>query len=142
MELLLKRKFLGKSYTVGALFIDGKYFCDTLEDRVVDRDRSGQFEGDEKKIAGKSAIPYGEYKVIVNRSPKFKRELPRLLDVPHFEGILIHRGNTQQDTGGCILVGENRIKGKVINSTIYENKLTALCHLAQLKGERIIIEIR
>ena len=92
MKLLVKRKFLGKNYTIGALYIDGKYFCDTLEDRVVDIDKSGEFDGDEKKVAGKSAIPYGEYKVVVNRSPKFKRELPRLLDVPHFEGILIHRG--------------------------------------------------
>lgn len=141
MELLLKRKFLGKSYTVGALYIDGKYFCDTLEDRVVDRDRSGQFEGDEKKIAGKSAIPYGEYKVIVNRSPKFKRELPRLLDVPHFEGILIHRGNSTADTSGCILVGENSIRGRLSNSSIYEDILVMECKAALKRGESIIIKV-
>lgn len=141
MKLLVKRKFLGKNYTIGALYIDGKYFCDTLEDRVVDIDKSGEFDGEEKKVAGKSAIPYGEYNLIVKQSPKFGRMLPRLVDVPHFEGILIHRGNTHQDTAGCILIGENRIKGKVVNSTKYEEKLTALCHVAQLKGEEIIIAV-
>lgn len=57
-------------------------------------------------------------------SPKFKRELPRILNVPHFDGILIHRGNTAKDTSGCILIGENKVKGKVINSTPYELDLT------------------
>lgn len=141
MKIEVKRRYLGSEYTIGSMYINGEYFCDTLEDRVVDIDRSGKFEGEEKKIAGKSAIPYGEYDVVLNRSPKFARELPRLVDVPHFEGILIHRGNTAKDSAGCILVGENKVKGKVINSTIYENKLTALCHLAQLKGERIIIAV-
>ena len=141
MKLLVKRKFLGKNYTIGALYIDGKYFCDTLEDRVVDIDKSGEFDGDEKKVVGKSAIPYGEYKVVVNRSPKFKRELPRLVDVPHFEGILIHRGNTHQDTAGCILVGENSIRGRLSNSSIYEDILVLECKAALKRGETITIKI-
>ena len=141
MKLLVKRKFLGKNYTIGALYIDGKYFCDTLEDRVVDIDKSGEFDGDEKKVAGKSAIPYGVYKVVVNRSPKFKRELPRLVDVPHFEGILIHRGNTHQDTAGCILVGENSIRGRLSNSSIYEDILVMECKAALKRGETITIKI-
>ena len=141
MKLLVKRKFLGKNYTIGALYIDGKYFCDTLEDRVIDVDKSGAFEGDEKKIAGKSAIPYGEYKVVVNRSPKFKRELPRLVDVPHFEGILIHRGNSASDTAGCILVGENSIRGRLSNSSIYEDILVMECKAALKRGEDIKIKI-
>lgn len=141
MKLLVKRKFFGKNYTIGALYIDGKYFCDTLEDRVIDVDQSGKFDGDEKKIPGKSAIPYGEYKVVINRSPKFKRELPRLIDVPHFEGILIHRGNSASDTSGCILVGENSIRGRLSNSSIYEDILVMECKAALKRGEDINIKI-
>lgn len=122
MELLLKRIFKGPKYTIGKLYVDGKYFCNTLEDAVR-----------KDKIPNETAIPYGTYKVIVNMSPKFKRLLPRLLDVPGFDGILIHRGNTPSDTSGCILVGENKVKGKVINSTIYEKKLVEL-----LKDEKDI----
>lgn len=141
MKLLVKRKFLGKTYTIGALYIDGKYFCDTLEDRVVDVNKNGVFDGEEKKVSGKSAIPYGEYEVVVNRSPKFKRELPRLLNVPHFEGILIHRGNSATDTSGCILVGENSIKGRLSNSSIYEDILVMECKGALKRGESITIKI-
>lgn len=122
MELLLKRIFKGPKYTIGKLYVDGKYFCNTLEDAVR-----------KAKIPNETAIPYGTYKVIVNMSPKFKRLLPRLLDVPGFDGILIHRGNTPSDTSGCILVGENKVKGRVINSTIYEKKLVEL-----LKDEKDI----
>ena len=99
------------------------------------------FAGGEAKVPGETAIPEGVYKVIVNRSPKFGRELPRLLDVPMFEGVLIHRGNTASDSAGCILVGENKEKGKVINSTSYEERLVALCKAAQSGGETIEIEV-
>lgn len=131
MELLLKRIAKKAEYTIGNLYIDGVRFCDTLED--TER---------ETKIPGKTAIPAGRYRVIVNVSPKFKRELPRLLNVPGFEGILIHRGNTPEDTAGCILVGENKIKGKVINSTGYELKITGLIKDAIAKGETVCITIK
>lgn len=114
-NLTLKRLYPTDDYTIGELYIEGEYYCDTLEDTVR-----------EEKIAGKTAIPYGKYEVIVNRSPKFKRELPLLLDVPNFTGIRIHRGNDAEDTSGCILVGENKVKGKVINSTQYELEITKL----------------
>ena len=74
-------------------------------------------------------------------SPKFKRELPRLLNVPNFEGILIHRGNTDKDSAGCLLLGENKVKGKVINSTPYEQKLVSILKEIQNKGEEIWITI-
>lgn len=142
MKIEVKRRYLGENYTIGSMFVNGEYFCDTLEDKVRDLNKDGDLnDKGEGKVYGETAIPYGEYEVVVKHSPKFKRMLPRLLNVPHFEGILIHRGNTAKDSAGCILVGENKVKGKVINSTIYENKLTALCHVAQLKGERIIIAI-
>ena len=74
-------------------------------------------------------------------SPKFKRLLPRLLNVPGFDGILIHRGNTDKDTSGCILIGENKVVGKVINSTGYETKLVSILNKAQDNKENITIEI-
>lgn len=115
-QLLLKRVACRDSYTIGKLYLDGVYFCDTLEDKVRDLNK-------EAKVPGETAIPAGRYKVIVNMSSRFKRLLPRLLNVPHFDGILIHRGNTSKDTSGCILVGENKQIGKVLNSTYYEERL-------------------
>lgn len=135
MNLRLVRRFKGETYTIGSLSVNGEKFCDTLEDRVRD------LAGGESKVPGETAIPEGRYRVIVNRSPKFGRDLPRLLDVPQFEGVLIHRGNTDKDSSGCILVGENKVKGKVINSTPYEEKLVALCKAALAEGETIEIEV-
>lgn len=135
MKLRLVRRFKGDTYTIGSLSVNGEKFCDTLEDRVRN------LAGGEAKVPGETAIPEGRYKVIVNRSPKFGRDLPRLLDVPMFEGVLIHRGNTDEDSAGCILVGENKVKGKVINSTPYEERLVALCKAALAGGETIEIEV-
>lgn len=141
MKLKLIRIFLGPEYTIGRLLINGKTYCDTLEDPNRDTNRNGIFDNDEMKIAGNTCIPFGTYKVIVDRSPKFGRELPRLLNVPHFKGILIHRGNTTKDTAGCILLGENTVKGKVLNSTVYEIDLTKKIKEAIAKGEEVTIEI-
>ena len=135
MKLRIERRVKGDAYTIGTLYVNGERFCDTLEDRVRD------LAGGERKVPGETAIPEGRYKGIVNRSPKFGRDLPRLLDVPMFEGVLIHRGNTDKDSSGCILVGENKVKGKVINSTPYEERLVALCKAALAEGENIEIEI-
>jgi len=142
MKLKLKRRFFAEEYTIGALSIDGVRFCDTLEDKNRDYNKDEDLnDPGEGKVYAKTAIPFGTYKVIVNRSPKFKRDLPRLLDVPHFEGILIHRGNTAKDSAGCILVGENKVKGQVINSTQYENELVKRLKFAIKKGEEVEIEI-
>ena len=141
MKLELKRRFLGESYAIGSLSIDGKKFCDTLEDKVRDLNKNGVFDGDEKKVYAETAIPYGTYDIVVDYSPKFKRELPRLQNVKHFEGILIHRGNTAEDSAGCILVGENKVKGKVINSTPYEKELVRILKEAQDRKEPITIKI-
>lgn len=119
MKLLLKRVAKRETYTIGKLYIGTHYFCDTCEDKVRDIEREG-------KVYGKTAIPYGTYKVTLGvQSPKYSQRasydwckgyLPRLLNVPHFDGILIHAGNTAEDSAGCILVGENKVVGKVINS--------------------------
>lgn len=134
MELILKRTAKRDTYTIGHLYVDGSYFCDTLEDRVRDL-------GKERKVPGETAIPEGRYEVVVNISPKFRRLLPRLLNVPHFDGILIHRGNTAKDSAGCILVGENKVKGMVINSTGYEERLTRMLLEAQNRNEDIFITV-
>lgn len=107
MKLTLKRNFKGPDYTIGKLYIDGHYFCDTLEDTVRP---AGQ------KIAGKTAIPAGDYKVIKSYSPRFKKILPEILDVPGFSGVRIHAGNTAKDTEGCLLLGLNKTKGAVLDS--------------------------
>lgn len=142
MNITVKRIAKRGSYTIGKMHIDGEYFCDTLED--TDRGLSQSMDLNEiksKKVLGQTAIPTGTYKVIVNQSPKFKRNLPRLLAVPGFEGVLIHRGNTNKDTAGCILIGENKEVGKVINSTRYEMRLVNKLLYIQSNKENITITI-
>ena len=134
MKLRVERLWKKPAYTVGRLFVDGKFFCNTLEDTV--RDLSN-----EKKVYGKTAIPYGEYKVVYNWSPKFGRNLPRLLNVPAFEGILIHPGNTADDSAGCILVGRNTEVGRLTESRYTSGKLNVLIEDVQRGGESITIEI-
>lgn len=127
MDLKLKRIFRGDKYTIGHLYIDGNYYCDVLED--TDRGLSNDMSEEEIKrikIYGKTAIPTGRYKIGVTYSPKFKRYLPILLNVKGFSGIRIHSGNSAEDTLGCLLVGFNKEKGKVLNSRVTSDKLTAL----------------
>jgi hypothetical protein len=143
MELMLHRRFLGADYTIGSLYVDGEYFCDTLED--TDRGLTQSMSLDDIKrikIPHETAIPTGIYKVMVNLSPAKKRMLPRLIDVPGFSGILIHRGHTKNDSSGCILVGENKVKAKVINSTEYEKRLVEILSEAQERSEEIKINIK
>ena len=118
MKIEVKRIFKGAYYTIGKMYLDGIYFCDTLEDTVRDFGKNGK-----GKVYGETAIPAGTYDVILSHSPKFKRTLPELLNVPYFEYIRIHAGNTAEDSHGCILVGENKVKGKVLNSRIWEKRL-------------------
>lgn len=141
MKLKLERKYFKSNYTIGNLYINNTFFCNTLEDKNRDLNKNGVFDNGETKIYGETCIPFGTYEVVLTYSPKFKRELPRLKNVPSFEGILIHRGNTPKDTLGCILVGENKKVGAVINSTPYEIKLVKLMKEALLRGENITIEI-
>lgn len=129
------------TYTIGNLYINDKFFCNTLEDKNRDLNKNGKFDNGETKVYANTCIPFGIYNVILTVSPKFKRKLPRLLNVPSFEGILIHRGNTNADTAGCILVGENKVVGKVINSTGYELKLVELIDDVTHRGESVTIEI-
>jgi len=139
MKLKLIRIAKKGGYTIGKLYMDDVFFCDTLEDK--DRGLTSEMTTEEIakiKVKHETAIPTGTYNVIVNVSPRFKRELPRLLNIKGFDGILIHRGNTAKDTSGCILVGENKEVGKVINSTEYELRLVKLLK----KYEHISIEVK
>jgi len=92
--------------TFGRLFVDGVFFCHTLEDRV--RERAGE-PVKAWKVPGDTAAPAGLYELIVTYSPRFKRPLPLLVDVPGFSGVRIHAGNSAADTEGCILVAEERL---------------------------------
>lgn len=100
MRLLLDRTQYEKDATVGEIYVDGVFECFSLEDQV----RAGE------KVRGQTAIPTGTYEVMITMSPRFKRRLPLLVNVPGFDGIRIHPGNTHEDTEGCLLVGERVIR--------------------------------
>lgn len=134
MKITLKRIALKNTYTIGKLYIDGEYFCDTLEDKVRDLNKNGVFDNGEKKIYGETAIPYGTYNVKWTYSNKFKKYMPLIENVPSFAGIRIHAGNSSADTQGCILVGENKAVGKVLNSKNTVNKLYPIIQNACKKG--------
>ena len=142
MRLKLIRIYKGKEYTIGRLYVDGVYFCDTLED--TDRGlSSAMLHGTilKKKVPGKTAIPTGTYFIdMATVSPRFKSRkwakpyggrVPRLQGVRGFDGVLIHVGNTAGDTDGCILVGKNKVKGKVLDSTATYVKLFELLDKAE-----------
>lgn len=132
MKLTLKRKFFGSAYTIGDLFIDGVFFCNTIEDvvrrlpAVCPNTPKGRNCTCKEKVYAETAVPAGTYKVTMEYSPRFKRRLPLLHDVPHFIGILIHSGNTAKDSAGCIIVGFNTVKGKVTNSRTTSDKLNTI----------------
>lgn len=131
MKIVLKRIFEGKQYTIGQMYINGEYFCDTLEDVVRP---AGE------KVYGQTAIPDGTYEVFLTVSKRFKKLMPLLLKVPNFTGVRIHSGNTAADTDGCILVGKNKEKGKVLESRAVFTKL--MKRLEPIDGkEPIMIEI-
>jgi len=127
MKLELKRIAYRPAYTIGKLYIDGKYFCDTLEDTQR-----------EVKIMHETCIPAGTYQVIINMSNRFKRLMPLLVNVPGFEGIRIHNGANASHTSGCILTGKNSSIGQLTESkTMFENLFKVL----QSAKDKITIEI-
>ena len=134
MELKLNRIFLGSSATIGELYIDKKYIADTLEDRV-------RPEGE--KVYGKTAIPEGTYEIKLTYSPRFKKILPEILNVPNFSGIRIHSLNKAEESEGCIGVGEWNGKDTnwISNSRIAFNELMSLLQKAANNKEKITITI-
>ena len=141
MKLTLKRIALRPTYTIGKLYIDDVYFCDTIEDTVRDPNKNGKFDKGEQKIKGKTAIPYGTYEIKWTYSPRFKKYTPQLMNVPSFEGIRIHAGNTSADTEGCLILGKNKQVGKVLNSRATINKFYPIIKEACSNG-KVTIEIK
>lgn len=143
MRILLQRHALKAGYTIGRMEINGRYFCDTLED--TDRGLRESMTEDEiaaLKVKGATAIPTGTYRIdMQTRSPRFGRVLPRLVSVKGYAGVLIHSGNTAADTEGCILVGLNRERGKLIGSRLKLGRLLVLLREAQAEGEEIELTI-
>ncbi len=142
MEILLQRVAKRDKYTIGKLYINDQYFCDTLED--TDRGLTQSMTEQQiksKKVYGETAIPTGIYRVIISYSNRFKKQMPLLLNVPGFAGIRIHTGNTEKDSLGCILVGKNKAVGKVLESRDTYNKLFSILQKAD-KKETIKITIK
>lgn len=155
MRLKVERKWKKEGYTVGKLYIDDVFFCNTLEDR--DRGLADTLPLEEiikKKKKGVTAIPTGAYNVRMDIvSPKYSKSswymtncngsrMPRLENVPGYEGVLIHPGNTASDTEGCILVGKNDAKGMVTRSKEYFLQLYKRMYAAYRRGEDIEMAIQ
>jgi len=153
MKVKVERRWPKATYTIGRLYIDGIYYCNTLEDKdrgLKQSDPATYISS--RKVAGETAIPVGTYSVTMNvTSPKYagvtwywnfcKGKMPRLISVPGFDGILIHPGNDALDTKGCILVGKNTKVGKLTESKACFQEVYRLMRAAADKGERITIEI-
>lgn len=146
LNVLLKRIARKANYTIGRLYVDGVYVCDTLEDR--DRLYFG-----ENKVYGKTAIPVGTYTITFTYSPKFSKKdpykyvgdgyLPLLLDVPQFDAIRIHCGNDENDSAGCVLVGKNKVVGKVLDSrATYRTLMNKYLLPARQRRQKITIKIQ
>lgn len=135
MNLWLDRREYDEKTTLGDLYVNGVWECVTLEDKVRDG----------PKVYGETAIPEGKFEVRITWSPRFKRHLPLLIDVPGFDGIRIHPGNTHQDTQGCILVGENYklVEGFpfLLHSVKAFDRLYTKLETAKNSGERIELEV-
>ena len=142
MEILLKRIARCDTYTIGHIYVDGKYVCDDVEDKDRGLDQKLPLSVNvAKKRKGITAIPTGRYRLTLEvKSPKFSKYkayewcqgyLPRLINVPAFDGVLIHAGNSANDSEGCLIVGENKVKGKVLNSMVTLKKLYAILKTAK-----------
>lgn len=153
MKIEMKRVFSNNRYTISHIYAYGVYICDAIED--TDRGwHSGMSDAyiRNNKVVAKSAIPVGTYEVTLNIvSPKFSQKpyykkfcggrLPRLLNVPGFDGILMHRGKDEKSSAGCIILGYNKIKGQVVNSQEAFEKLYKILDEANKRKEKITIEI-
>lgn len=155
MKIQVKRTARKGTYTVGKVSIDGKYFCDSLEDtdrgatQVMPFTPTGGTKGywttpdngTIEKVPGRTAIPTGLYDATVYFWPKFKCYCVQLLRVPGFTGILMHNGMTAGHSEGCILLGKNNLVGRLDGSRLYMDALAARVLAAEKMGERVTVEV-
>lgn len=130
MELKVKREILTDNTTIGKLYLNGKNFCYTLEDKTRD-----------KKVWGETCIPQGRYQIEMIYWPRHKKYFPHLRNVPQFSGILIHKGNNKSDTLGCILVGMDRDTDVISNCAQAFDPLKGLIEEALDAKEEVWIEV-
>ena len=143
MEIKLIRKYYQAKYTIGRLYVNNRFFSDCLEPpslHLTERSALGTILI--AKYKGYRAIPTGRYRILITRSRRFGRWLPLLMNVKGFEGIRIHAGNKPEDTRGCILLGFNRRKGYVLDSTRCVLTLVKMMTEAIAKGEKVFMEVR
>lgn len=153
MEIKVERKWKKNTYTISNLSINGEFFCNTIEDKDRGLKQTDSLETIKKiKVYAETAIPAGRYEITIEivsqkyKSVKWYNDLcggrmPRLLNVPGFEGVLIHPGNTALDSAGCLIVGKNSIKGGVTQSRDYFKRLYKKMEAAANNGEKIYITI-
>lgn len=139
MQLILERKIHNENSTEGNLYVNGKWFCNTIED--VSRAAPGKWKP-ELKVYGKTAIPYGIYPVLVTWSNRFQRMLTGVFDVPDFSGIRIHNGSSELSSAGCIIVSykDDDVNHKLINDKAAMNDLCELVKNAQ-EAEKVYLAI-
>lgn len=142
MLIEVKRKYKKNDYTIGRVYINGKFICNSLEDTDRGLRQSDQdYVIEQKKVYGKTAIPNGNYNVIITYSPKFKKNLPLVENVKGFEGIRIHSGNTPKDTLGCILLGMNTKVGMLTDSRLWTDRVIDEIKKALEKKELVTLKI-
>ena len=141
MKLKRKRITIRQNYIKSKLDIDDVYIGDTIEDTVIDLNENSRLDNGEKKVETITIIPYRIYEIKWTYSPRFKKYTPQLMNVPSFEGIRIHAGNTSADTEGCLILGKNKQVGKVLNSRATINKFYPIIKNACSNG-KVTIEIK
>lgn len=142
MDIKSVRKYFKDTYTISKMLINDKPFCDVLEDkdrRLTDDMSLSQIK--KIKVYAKTAIPYGKYEVKSYFWPKYRKVYPWLQNVKGFTGILMHAGRTADHSSGCLLLGENKIKGGLINGEKYVRKLTEMIQECEKRGEKVYITI-
>jgi hypothetical protein len=133
MEMIVTRKVFTEKSTVGELWIDGQYECETLEDRT---------RAPGVKVKKETSIPYGRYRLVIDFSERFQKDMPHILDVPMFTGIRVHAGNTEVDTEGCLILGLVSEADKVLYSRHAVAHFTRVLESALKKPEAVWITFK